>query len=185
MRLAAVMTAAIVTASALAQDSRADAARLHELIDRRIEELRAELHREIEAEFGRHTLSADALAAALAVTLRPVSGEFRELHRLGTDPAHRIESVRPGGRAEALRLSRGDVILAAEDVETFYPTVRLIRLNERLVLPMRGVLAAPAIETASQMVDRLWDKAVRDAMKGGFEEIHPRNPVSESQPRPK
>ena len=37
-------------------------------------------------------------------------------------------------------------------------------------------------ETASQMVDRIWEEAVRDAMKNGLEAIRTDPNVAESQP---
>jgi hypothetical protein len=179
MRAAALLAAALVTAAATAQDSRPDAAALHRLVDRRIEELRAELHKDIDEALGRTCLPGDRFDASLGVTSQAVSEEFRAVHRLAPGSGRRIESVIAGGWAQKLGLVRGDVVVGCR-IESSYPTVRLIRSNEHVT-----VVAPRAEETAGQMVDRLWDQAVRDAMKGSFEEVRPRNPVSESQPVPK
>jgi hypothetical protein len=204
VRLVALVVA--IGSTSFAQDSRPDAARrLHELVDRRIDELRAELHREIDAalkpDSGRLP-SYSGGAVAWGISVGPVSDEFRYLHRIAAGEGIRVIGVSPVPGDDRLPVKVGDVVLRVNshpirsltelegalaiwsnptaDVFHEIPVCEVIRNGERTEFGTLRPL--PATETAAQMVDRLWDEAVRNAIKTGVEEVRPGQPVPESQP---
>jgi hypothetical protein len=207
---------AVLAASALilatltfAQDSRPsdDAARrLHELVDQTLEQLRAELHREIDAvrqgdEYRSYTLKEmrelvrrrtldelKELTTAVGqepvnqiptgMKLVPASTEFHEVHGLAPGAASRVDAVLPGSQAERLGIRPGDFFLWARGLRSIRPVVAVIRWNERI-----NPVAEPApSETAREMVDRMWDEAVQKTLKNGVEIVPVGAGVSESQP---
>jgi hypothetical protein len=187
--LATLLLAALFTCVVPAQDSRpSETERLKALVDRRIEELRAELHREIDAAlrddsdfYGSMTLREIRelrceIPAGLKLASVPASAEFHEVHGLFPGTARRVNAVDPGSQAERLGILAGDVLLGARDLSSVNPTVRVIRRNERLD-PTRQ----PS-ESASQMVDRMWEEAVKKAVESDRDGLRIEKNVQESQP---
>jgi hypothetical protein len=188
--IAVFVLAALGPGPSSAQDSRPTdvARRLHEIVDQKIEALRAELHREIDnalrddsEAFRSMTPSelrqlAPEIPSGLKLAPEPASAEFHELHRLlppGT--ARRIDAVVPGSQAERLGFLVGDFFLGAW-LRGANPSARVIRRNV-LLDPTRE-----PTETAGQMVDRMWDEALRNAMKSGFEAVRTDQPGPDSRP---
>jgi hypothetical protein len=201
-----LLAAAFFSCLVPAQDSRPDVARrLHDLIDQRIEALRAELHRAIDE-------AMRPPEEILGMKLRPVSEEFRELHRLPQGCGLRVENgpvtIETGNRKKFL-VEKGDVLVEsngpigrASHLRGFgiYGTgkwdgLTLIRKGEwlswhssepesvRRIQSPASLLYPPApTETASQMLDRLWDDAVKKAVEGDLQGLRIEKNVQESQP---
>lgn len=178
-----------------AQDDRAE--RLKAFVDRRLAELRSEIFREIDAAFD---------DAASDVALEPVSAEFRELHRLPAGAGARVIATPSVSDSESLQL--GDVVVTlgnatigtTGDLDRAFAQTRtagrvaileVIRRAERtLVLhPVAGVgvvkTEPTTPETADQMLDRLWNKAVREHAQVALEPIGPGLGGAESRPSEK
>jgi hypothetical protein len=179
---------------ALAQDPVDGLAeRLKSLIDRRLDEVRAELHREIDA-----ALSGPESVPGL--TTRRVSAEFCELHRLPQGSGLVVEavdgdgwSVRPGDvivgiAGKPVRGPRDLAWKVAVPAEILLADV--VRKGERQLMiwesPERQLVASSSAdrqpETADQMLDRLWQKALKKTVETGIEPVAPQNPLPESSP---
>jgi hypothetical protein len=105
------LLALMLTVPMSAQETRPDlAAHLHRLIDQRIEQLRAELHREIDTALVAHFLP---------LSLRPVSDEFRELHRLPKGCGLRVDNgpveIAVPGACSPFRFETSDVLVRVDD----------------------------------------------------------------------
>jgi hypothetical protein len=170
--------AVLISGVLAAQESRPDAARrLHEIVDQKIEALRAELHREIDKAFKIDASGANDWfepPAGLELAPAPASAEFHAVHRLRPGIARRVEAVAPGSEAQRRGILAGDVFLRAPGV--IGGIYRVIRRNE-IIDP------GPAREeTTAQMVDRMWDEAVQKQLRSGLEPIRTGQSVPESQP---
>jgi membrane-associated protease RseP (regulator of RpoE activity) len=190
---AAIACAAV--APAQAREGRADEAeRLKRLVDRRLDELRAELHAAIDAALG-------GRAGLPGVDLVPASDEFRELHRLPPRCGLRVVRVEAGGPAGRMGLVPGDVIVAAgarpveSEADVTAAIVRgggtevalVIRKGERVATGTPSAAAAlqtrtPPPENADQMLERLWNRAVENVLPGGVGEVPTGSGGPESMP---
>jgi len=136
--------------------------------------------------------------------LRPVSKEFRRLHRLPFECGLLVESVDGPGVAQTLGLRPSDVIVAIGPwaVSTEADVARaaaslegpgsalVIRVGERVLLgPDPASRPAPAgahpPETADQVLDRLWNQAIKSVIPGGIDQVQPGKGAPEDPPEKK
>jgi hypothetical protein len=185
---ARIVCFAVVAAGgqSIAQDDAAE--RLKALVDRRIEELRFELHRAIDLAFAK-----DRLVAPLVIELAPVSEEFGALHRLPRGTGAHVVRIDPAGATPG-GIQIGDAVVkiggqwvtphadVGAAIAEFQRAGRVvildvIRKGERTLVEHATKLptlpptiaSTPRKETADQMVDRLWKKALREQAPVGFE----------------
>jgi hypothetical protein len=194
MRSLAIAAVLLASAGSPAQDTRALAERLKAIVDLRLNDLRAELHREIDGALS---------PAGPRLVVVPASDEFRAVHRLPSGCGFRVVGFE-GGEPPPGSLMAGDVIVsvgdrlatAASDLARTLARgtgglviVDVIRRNERQLVPVgdagaprRGAGAGGGAETADEVLERLWQRAIHDVVPAGPEPISEKKPMAESHP---